>query len=276
MAPFLPFVAERIYTALTRETSVHLTDWPDVTSLPQEAELVRQMDLVREVCSATLTLREARRLRVRLPLRKLTVAHAEAGILAPFTDIIAEEVNVKEVALANDARAFGRRELKVNPEIGAKIGAKIKEVLPASKEGRWSERPDGRVEVAGVVLDAGDFEMRLLTAEGVAAEPIMRGTGLVVLDTTLDPVLQAEGWARDFVRLVQNARKDAGLAVTDRIALTGRLDAPLADAVKHHAAYVSGETLSVGFDLDAEPRGHTVQDEIDGHKLAFGIEKAAA
>jgi isoleucyl-tRNA synthetase len=275
LAPLLPFVAERIFTALTGEKSVHLADWPDVAKLPEEAKLVRQMDLAREVASATLTLREARRLRVRLPLRKLTIAHPDAMILEPFRDIIADEVNVKEVALSEDPGAHGRRELKVNPKIGAKIGAKIKEVLPAAKEGRWSELEDGRVEIAGIVLDKSDFDMRLLTAEGVTAEPFAHGKGLVILDTTVDASLQAEGWARDFVRLVQNARKDAGLAITDRIALTARLQGPLADAVKHHAAYVSGETLSVGLDLDSEPRGHRVEDEIDGHKLVFALEKAA-
>src|SRR5580704_2950438 len=123
LTPLLPFVAERIFTALTGERSVHLADWPDIAKLPQEATLVRQMDLAREVSSAALTLREARRLRVRLPLRKLTVAHPDAAILEPFKDIIAEEVNVKEVALSDDPGALGKRELKVNPKIGAKIGA---------------------------------------------------------------------------------------------------------------------------------------------------------
>ncbi|MBV9521081.1 MAG: isoleucine--tRNA ligase [Hyphomicrobiales bacterium] len=274
MAPLLPFITERIFVALTGEPSVHLADWPDVDALPEEAKLVRQMDLAREVSSATLALREARRLRVRLPLRNLTVAHPEATILAPFKDIIAEEVNVKEVALSDEPSAHGTRELKVNPRIGAKIGAKIKEVLPAAKEGRWVEREDGRIEVAGIVLDKSDFEMRLMTRDGVAAEPIARGQGLVVLDTTVDPLLQEEGRARDFVRLVQNARKDAGLAVTDRIALTAKLDGALGDAVKHHADYVMGETLSVGLDLTSEPHGRRVEDEIDGMKLVFALEKA--
>jgi isoleucyl-tRNA synthetase len=245
-----------------------------VEKLPLEEKLVRQMDLAREVSSATLGLREARRLRVRLPLRKLTVAHPDADILTPFKDIIAEEVNVKEVVLSDEPSAHGTRELKVNPKIGAKIGARIKEVLPAAKEGRWQEREDGRVEIAGIVLDKSDFAMRLITREGVAAEPIAKGQGLVVLDASIDPLLQEEGRARDFVRLVQNARKDAGLAVTDRIALTAKLEGALADAVKHHADYVMGETLSVGLDLESEPRGRRVEDEIDGMKLVFALEKA--
>ena len=273
LAPCLPFVTERIYTALTGAQSVHLTDWPDITKLPEESVLVHQMDLAREVCSATLTLREARRLRVRLPLRKLTVAHPEAAILEPFMDIIADEVNVKEVVLSDDPGAHGKRELRVDPKIGAKIGAKIKEVLGAARTGAWSELADGRVEIAEVVLDKADFAMRLITDEGVAAQPITRGVGLVVLDTAFDALLQAEGWARDFVRLVQNARKDAGLTVTDRIALTARLSGALAEAVMLHAAYVGGETLSISMDLDCEPQGYRVEDEIDGHKVVFALKK---
>ena len=273
LAPLLPFISERIYTALTGEQSVHLADWPDVASLPTEAKLVHEMDLAREVSSATLTLREARRLRVRLPLRKLTVAHPEASILEPFKDIIADEVNVKEVVLSEDPSQYGQRELKVNPKIGAKIGAKIKEVLPAAKQGHWTELADGGVEIAGITLDKGDFEMRLITGEGVAAEPVARGQGLVMLDTTIYPELQVEGWARDFVRLVQSARKDAGLSVTDRISVTARLEGPLADAVRQHEAYVAGETLSVALDLAAEPKGHVAEAEIDGHKLLLGVEK---
>ena len=134
---------------------------------------------------------------------------------------------------------------------------------------------DGRVEIAGVVLDKADFEMRLITDEGVAAEPIARGLGLAVLDTAFDALLQAEGWARDFVRLVQNARKDAGLTVTDRITLTAKLGIPLAEAVKLHATYVGGETLSVSLDPYSEPQGHRVEDKIDGHKVVFALKKAA-
>jgi isoleucyl-tRNA synthetase len=124
------------------------------------------------------------------------------------------------------------------------------------------------------VLDKADFEMRLITDESVVARPIASGLGLVILDTAVDPLLQAEGWARDFVRLVQNARKETGLAVTDRIALTARLNAPLAQAIKHHAAYVSGETLTVSLDLESEPQGHRVEDEIDGNKLVFALKKS--
>ena len=118
------------------------------------------------------------------------------------------------------------------PEIGAKIGAKIKEVLPAARTGAWSELVDGRVEIAGVVLDKADFEMRLITDEGVGQSRSHAAWASRCSDTAFDALLQAEGWPRDFVRLVQNARKDAGLTVTDRITLTARLRSLLAEAVK--------------------------------------------
>ena len=145
--------SERIYRALTGETSVHLADWPDAASLPAETELVAQMDLTRDVCGSTLALREANRLRVRLPLRSLTIAHPEAGILDSFRDLIADEVNVKSVTLTADVTKFGTRELKVDPKLGAKIGGKVKEVFAAAKSGQWQEAADGRVDIAGITLE---------------------------------------------------------------------------------------------------------------------------
>src|SRR5450755_115446 len=99
VAPLLPLVSEEIWRGLTGGRSVHLSDWPDVSRLPSDPGLVAAMDRVREVCSAAASLRKAAGLRVRLPLSQLTVVAADAESLADFTDLIADEVNVREVAL---------------------------------------------------------------------------------------------------------------------------------------------------------------------------------
>src|SRR4029077_17959193 len=99
-APLLPLTTEAIWRGLTGGASVHLEDWPDVSDWPEEQELAGAMDLVRIVCSTALGLRKAHQLRVRLPLASLTVAHPAAGSLVPFTELIAEEVNVEAVAPA--------------------------------------------------------------------------------------------------------------------------------------------------------------------------------
>jgi isoleucyl-tRNA synthetase len=275
----MPLIAERIYKALTGDRSVHLTDWPDVEAMMEEPRLLEEMDLARDVCSAVLTLREAHRRRTRLPLKTMIVAHPNASVLAPYKAIVAEAVNVKAVELTTDVSRYSRPEIKVNSKLGASIGSKFKEVLAAQRANDWIALPDGRVEIAGVELGSGDFEMRVRTVEGVVAEPIDSWRGLVVLDTTIYAELQAEGWARDFVRLVQAERKAAALNITDRIKVTARTTPQVGRALRARVDFIGKETLAVGVELDllddvSEPDGFKKED-IDGSPLSFRIERIA-
>ena len=203
------------------------------------------MDLVRAVCSTALGLRKARQLRVRLPLARLTVAHPDAQSLAPYAELIRDEVNVKEVTLAADPASLGTFELAVNPRVlGPRIGAKVQEVIRAIKAGNVVRSGDS-VTAAGVELEAGEYEVRLAAAHPESTSALPGNTGLVELDTSVTPELAAEGTARDVVRIVQQARRDAGLAVSDRIRLTLGADGAVADAVRAHADFIAGETLAV-------------------------------
>ena len=122
---------------------MHLEDWPDVSDWnpdPGDEELTGAMDLVRSVCSTALGLRKAHQLRVRLPLASLTIAHPAAGSLAPFTGLIAEEVNVKAVELSAEPASLGRFELAVNPRVlGPRLGGQVQQVIRAVKAGSWTQ-----------------------------------------------------------------------------------------------------------------------------------------
>ena len=113
-APLLPMATEVIWRGLTGGRSVHLTDWPQAGVLPAEPNLVAAMDQVREVCSAASSVRKSNKLRVRLPLSKLIVAVDDPQLLAPFVELIADELNVKAVELTDDIAGYGRFELTVN------------------------------------------------------------------------------------------------------------------------------------------------------------------
>ncbi|HEY2508571.1 MAG TPA: isoleucine--tRNA ligase [Streptosporangiaceae bacterium] len=244
-APLLPLTTEAIWRGLTGAPSVHLTDWPDVTGWPADDELATAMDLVRAVCSTALGLRKARQLRVRLPLATLTVAHPDAHALAPFAGLIADEVNVKDVTLVTDPARLGRFELTVNPRVlGPRIGAKVQEVIKAVKAGNVSQAGES-MSAAGVELEAGEYETRLVAAHPESTSALPGNTGLVELDTAVTPELAAEGVARDVVRHVQQARRDAGLAVSDRIKLTIGADGAVTEAVREHENFLAGETLAV-------------------------------
>jgi isoleucyl-tRNA synthetase len=248
-APLLPMTAETIWRGLTGGESVHLTDWPSVSSWPADAGLAATMDLTRNVCSAALSLRKNQQLRVRLPLASLTVADPAAPALSEFADLIKDEVNVKDLVLRADPAALGASTLTVNPRVlGPRLGKQVQDVIRAVKAGDWSASDDV-VMAGGVELRDGEYELKLTAANPDSTLALPGSGGLIALDTTLTQALLAEGAARDVVRVVQQARKDAGLGVSDRIALVIGADGATAGAVRAHQAFIAGETLAVSLDV---------------------------
>jgi len=265
VAPLLPITSEEVWRGLTGERSVHLTDWPDVADLPDDPELVTRMERVREVCSVASSIRKAEGIRGRQPLRSLTVATADADALKPLVPLIQAEVNVREVVLASadsvDAPVSQR--LTVNARAaGPRLGRDVQTVIKASKSGDWSVSPDGAVVAGGIELVEGEYTLETTLAEGGTASGLLSGGGFVVLDTVVTPELAAEGVARDVIRAVQQARRDAGLDVTDRIRLTLAADAETQQAVEEHRELIAAETLAVDVAVD------------DGTQLAVTVEKA--
>jgi isoleucyl-tRNA synthetase len=257
-APLLPLTTEAVWRGLTGGASVHLEDWPDVSDFPADEALAGAMDLTRAVCSTALGLRKAHQLRVRLPLASLTVAHPGAGSLAPFTGLIADEVNVKTVELARDPASLGRFELAVNPRVlGPRIGAQVQPVIRAVKAGDWTRSGDG-ILAAGVKLEPGEYDLKLAAADPDSTAALPGNAGLIALDLRVTPELAAEGTARDVVRVVQQARRDAGLDVSDRIRLTVGADGAVAGAVRAHAGFVAAETLAT--DLEVRPSAEVAGD----------------
>ncbi|MEV0681354.1 isoleucine--tRNA ligase [Actinosynnema sp. NPDC050436] len=244
-APLLPLTTEVVWRGLTGGRSVHLADYPAAADLPADDALVAAMDQVRQVASTALSLRKANKLRVRLPLARLVIAAGDAERLAPFSEILRDEVNVKEVELTSDVDAHGHFQLAVNARVaGPRLGPDVQKVIRAVKAGDWSE-VDGTVVAAGVELFPEEYEQRLVATDQGATAALPANSGLVVLDTSVTPELAAEGVARDLVRVVQQARKDANLDVSDRIALVvGVPDGEVADAVRRFEAFVAAETLA--------------------------------
>jgi isoleucyl-tRNA synthetase len=245
-APLLPLTTEHVYRSLTGERSVHLTEWPSSSSFPADDELRRGMQQARDVCSTILSMRKAHGLRVRQPLASALVAqHDTVDLIAPHLDIIRDEVNVKDLILTTDVASHASFDLSVLPKaLGPRLGGDTQRVIKAVKSGDWTLEGD-RVVAGGIELFPGEFERRLVPAgEGVCAA-LPDNAGVVVLDTVISPELEREGIARDLVRLVQQARRDAGLAVSDRIRLTVTASAEWLGALAAHEALVLGETLAV-------------------------------
>ncbi len=279
-APLLPLITEEVYTGLTGAKSVHLADWPRAEDFPRDDALVAAMDRVREVCSAALSLREEHRHRVRLPLARLVIAGRDARVLAPYKDLVRDEVNVKSVDLLEDLSTVASFVLTVNARTaGPRLGQSMKNVLAAARAGDWRSRADGRVEVGGELLEASEFALRLEPRAGVAdlsVRALSSNDVVVGLDVRPTQELEREGLARDVVRLVQQARKDKGLDVSDRIDL--RLQ-PASDevraALEAHGDYVAEQTLAYAFEADAGARAgdHVQSVDLAGSKLVIAFSR---
>ncbi|MDI6024416.1 isoleucine--tRNA ligase [Leucobacter sp. UT-8R-CII-1-4] len=251
-APMAPLVGEELWRGLTGGRSVHLTDWPDADAFPVEDELVDAMDELRQITSQALALRKSQRLRVRLPLAKLKVVTSRKHALKPFASILAEELNVKKVKISrlkdDSAEKYGIvQTLSVNARAaGPRLGKNVQAVIKAAKSGDWSEN-DGVVTAGGIDLVEGEYELTLTTASGDEdrdALGLLPGGGFVLLRTETTPELEAEGVARDAIRAVQEARKGAGLDVSDRIELALQASAEHAEALEQHAELIQNETLA--------------------------------
>ncbi len=261
MAPFMPFVSEAVHQNLVRGVdgtapiSVHMSEWPAPNPAARDDALIAEVEVVQRVVGLGRSARNASGLRVRQPLSRLLVRTpdpAHEDVLARHADQITEELNVKAVeVLASDADLLSYRVRPNLPRIGRRYGRRVPAIRDALAEA------DGRT-IAAAVTEGRAFEM-VVDDETLTFEPedvLVESTSaegyacaeesgyLAGLDTTLTEDLLREGLARELVRTVQDARKQAGLDVSDRIAL--RIDgSPNIDAaLDQHRSYVMEETLA--------------------------------
>ena len=267
-APLLPLITEVIWRGITGERSVHLTDWPGEGVVPADPELVATMDQVREVASTGSSLRKAKKLRVRLPLPKLTVAVDDPQRLAPFTDLIADELNVKAVELTDDIDTYGRFELTVDARVaGPRLGKDVQAAIKAVKAGEAVVNADGTLTAGPAVLQPGEYSSRLVAADAESTAALSDGAGLVVLDGTVTEELEAEGWAKDRIRELQDLRKSTGLDVSDRISVVISVPEEREAWARTHRDLIAREILATSFDF-GEPA--------DGSEIGDGVKVAIA
>ncbi len=282
VAPLLPLTAESVWRGLTGGRSVHLTDWPSAGDLPADPDLVLAMDEVREVASVSLSVRKIAALRVRQPLASATIVANDVFRLEPYIGLIKDEINVRDVVLADLADGGAhrvRQQLTVNARAaGPRLGRQVQQVILASKAGDWTVDEEGHVTCGGVALLAGEYTLELVAADSgdtaggsYEAIGILPTGGFVVLDTKLDADLLDDGLVNDAVRVVQQARKDAGLAVSDRITLTIWGPDAVWWAVFGRQEYLSAQTLAVSLARGEDGAGATAGSVGDGVGITVSV-----
>ncbi len=288
LAPFCPFIADELYDNLDgRLASVHLCDFPAPGLIGARDEPLEQaMALARETVRLGLGARGKAKIKVRQPLGEAVIVAAgrEREAIEGLVEVVREELNVRQIRFVAAADELGSYEVKANyRSLGPLFGPE----MPRAAQAIAALDPDhvaatlrGGGEIGIAVdgrehtLSAEDLILTMRPPEGYSVE--REGSHAVALDLEIDDDLRAEGQAREVVHAVQNARKNAGLAVEDRIELALSGEQNLLDAARAHRDYIAGETLSVAFEIGAERDGsqHVEAATVDGLELQIAISRA--
>ena len=292
LAPFCPFIADEIYDNLDGElASVHLCDFPTPEQIgPRDRELEAEMEMARETVRLGLGARGKAKLKIRQPLGEAVVVAAgrEREAIERLGEVVREELNVTRLRFVAAADELGSYEIKANyRSLGPVFGAEMPlaaEAIAALDAGRVAEAlRDG--ETVGISISGRDHSLSpddliltLRPPDGYAVE--REGTHAVALDLEIDEALREAGRGREVVHAVQNARKNAGLAVEDRIELDLDGDPVLVKAASANREYLSEETLAVAARIGAEDGAaperapYTERATIEDQSLAIGITRA--
>jgi len=283
VAPFMPFLSEFVYQRTVRAVdpsapaSVHFVDFPSADLERIDDALEVRMELVRRIVSLGRRLREEQKLKVRQPLGRLTVvtrdAHAQAAALET-AHLIREELNVKTVETSPDEASFCSLTLKPNfPSLKGRAGPKLKEI--GQGLAGWSFAELARLEageslpLAGEAITLADVlsQRKPVPGRAIASE----GQVTLVLDTALTPELVEEGLAREFVSVLQQARKAQGLEVSDRVRIVYDGEPDVVAAILKHAAAIAEEVLAVELRHDAAA---ATAESINGRPVRYTLERA--
>ncbi len=276
-APFTPFISEEIYISLTGEDSVHLADYPvaDLSLIDEEIE--GPMDLTRKITSLGRAAREEAQIKVRQPLQEVVLNSKDQEKLSDYTDLIKEELNVKDVVFKDDLSDFMNYELKPDfKKAGPVLGKKVKILASALKDledDLKKELTEGRpvtleLEGESVEVTPEMVDIRVKAKEGFNVQT--EGTDSVALDTQLNEDLIKEGLVREIISKVQNLRKQKDFEVSDHITLTIGADDEVQSAIDAFEDFLKGEVLAD--ELILKETDAFVED-INGHKTGFDLEK---
>jgi isoleucyl-tRNA synthetase len=250
---------------LSKIKSVHLQKFPNVSEIKNEKELITDMDMVRNICSAALSIRDQKNLRVRLPLNKVIIIGKNIKGLKKYQNIIANEINVKNVEFQDNITDLAELKLQLDfKKLGAKLGAKMKDVLTALKNGNWKKLPNNELEINGIKLTAEDFTMNLIPKNPDSTIVLSNNDALVQLDTIVTEELELEGLSRDIVRFIQQSRKKADLNVSDRINLFIFTDNDfIKKAIEKNLEYIKKQTLGNSVEISEKKGKYAFEEKIE-------------
>ncbi|WP_322507507.1 isoleucine--tRNA ligase, partial [Anaerolinea sp.] len=293
LAPTMPFLAEELYQNLVRSVdenaplSVHMSDWPSYDPARIDEELNREMALVMKLASLGHAARNKANRKVRQPLQEVAFAVGtadEQDVPLKYADLLEDELNVKQVRMLNAAGEAVSYSLNPLPkQLGQKYGNRfpaIRQALLALDAAQAAQKllagqslpVEANGETYEILPEEVEVRMQARSGYAVASE----GAYLAALTTELNPELIREGLAREFVRRVQDLRKNAGLEIADRIEVVYQASDGLAQAIEAFREYIMNETLTLSLNAGVVPAEMAIaEDSFDGETVKIGLRKVA-
>lgn len=275
ISPLMPLISEYIYLGLSgalkkdKVGSVHLEDFPDLEAINIDHELVNIMDQVLDICSTVLFIRSEENIRVRQPLSSLTIISENSHIFERFEELIKDEINVKSIIYSTDLINNADLKLSINfPVLGKRLPKQMKDIIKLSKEGKW-ELVDGELYIMEEKLLKEEYSLALVPKNPRLAKSFSDNTGVVLLDTEITKELEEEGIARDLVRFIQQARKEAGFEVLNRIKLRIICKSDLSHILANYGSFINEQTLSEFAD-EFKPE-HVENVDLNGEAISIEI-----
>lgn len=278
ISPLVPHISEVIYQGIecNDRISVHLQDFPDVSNIDDTSDLVSDMDKVRNICTVAHSIRNKQNIRIRQPLREIQIIGSSYAHLSNYSELICDELNIKQASFITEIGDLADLKLNLNfKSLGAKYGKRVKEIIVASKQGKWQKIANDKIEIAQVTLADEEFDLLLVPKDNDAMSALPEQDALVGLDINLDDTLIKEGIARDIVRIIQQERKDADLNITDRITLQLKTDSTnIISAITEYTDYIKEQTLGVELAVNQNNMTDNNSHKLDGDLLEVNIKKA--
>ena len=280
IAPFAPFLSEEMYTKLTGEESVHLSYYPKFDASKVDLALENKMDMVKNLVKLGRASREEAKIKVRQPISKVVIDAKHKDIIGNLTELIKEELNVKDIEFSTDIIGFMNYDIKPNfATLGKKLGAKLKPlgqtlstsdsktiVDTVNKDGQITFNLNGE----DTVLTKEDFLINVKAKEGydVGAEADL----FIVLDTNLTKELIQEGYAREFISKIQQTRKNNGYEMMDKIQISYTSDDEVKEAIEVFDEFIKDETLATK--ITFEENKDAKEEVLNGHDSKIFVKKA--
>ena len=273
IAPITPFISEEIYQNLTNEESVHLSDFPKYNKESINEEIEKKMDLVRDLISLGRNAREEKKIKVRQPIKEIILDGKNKDILSDLTDLIKEELNVKEIVFEDDLSRYMNFVVKPNfKEAGKVLGSKMKDftnfLSDLNEEQINKLRNNEPVTFEDIEITSNLIDIKIISKEGFNTASL--DNNFIILNTTLDEELIKEGYAREFVSKIQNLRKEKDFDIENRIKLSYNSNDYFDDIVKEFNDYIKKETLSLEIVKDNNLNNKQLVNDIE---VAFDVEK---